>query len=108
MLDLVQGQFYLIVYLWLKILAFFTRVKRVCRILSLVETLLRAFFAWLIYPGFLFLFIAGIIIEGLLRRFAGRVEGREGPGLLQGFFELGKLLRRPATIPAGYEPPEDD
>jgi formate hydrogenlyase subunit 4 len=76
--------------------------------LSLVETLLRAFFAWLIYPGFLFLFIAGIIIEGLRRKFAGRVEGRDGPALLQGGFELGKLLRKPTPVPAGYEPPEDD
>lgn len=76
--------------------------------MSVVETLLRAFFAWLVYPGFLFLAIAGIIIEGLRRRFAGRVEGREGPGLLQGFFELGKLFRRPAMVPAGYEPPETD
>ncbi len=86
----------------------YIRVERVCRILSLVETLLRAFFAWLIYPGFLFLLFAGIIIEGLRRRFAGRVEGRDGPGLLQGFFELAKLLGKPATVPAGYEPPEDD
>jgi NADH-quinone oxidoreductase subunit H len=76
--------------------------------LSLVETLLRAFFAWLIYPGFLFLAIAGILIEGLRRQFAGRVEGREGPGWLQGFFELAKLLRKPTPVPAGYEPPEDD
>lgn len=76
--------------------------------MSLVETLLRAFFAWLIYPGFLFLFVAGIIFEGLLRKLTARVEGREGPGLLQGFFEFTKLLRRPAIVPAGYVPPEDD
>ena len=76
--------------------------------MSVVETLLRAFFAWLIYPGFLFLATAGILIEGLRRRFAGRVEGREGPGLLQGLFELGKLFRRPAMVPTGYEPPEND
>ncbi len=76
--------------------------------MSLVETLLRALFAWLIYPGFLFLAIAGILIEGGRRRFAGRVEGREGPGWLQGFFELAKLLRKATPVPAGYEPPEDD
>lgn len=76
--------------------------------MSVVETLLRAFFAWLIYPGFLFLALAGILLEGLRRRFAGRVEGREGPGLWQGFFELAKLIRRPTLVPAGYEPPEKD
>ena len=74
----------------------------------MVETLLRALFAWLIYPGFLFLAIAGILLEGLRRRFAARVEGREGPSLWQGFFELSKLFRRPALVPGGYEPPEKD
>lgn len=76
--------------------------------MSVVETLLRAAFAWFVYPGFLFLAILGILIEGLRRRFAARVEGREGTGLLQGFFELGKLLGRPALVPTGYEPPEND
>lgn len=76
--------------------------------LSSIEILLRAIFAALIYPGFLFLLILGGLTEGLRRQFAARVEGRDAPPLGQPFYDIRKLSRRATAVPAGNIPPEDD
>jgi NADH-quinone oxidoreductase subunit H len=65
---------------------------------STSEILLRAFVAFLIYPGFLFLSITGLLAQGLLKRFAARAEGREGPPLLQPFYDLSKTWKRPVPV----------
>ncbi len=69
--------------------------------MSSVEILLRAAFAWLIYPGLFFLIVVGTYLEGVRRQFAVRTEGREPPPLLQPFYDLAKIWRRPAAVPAG-------
>ena len=76
--------------------------------MSSVEILLRAAFAWLIYPGWLFLIVLGSFFEGLRRQFAIRAEGREVPSLFQPFGEFRQLLKRTSAVPAGTLPAKDD
>ncbi len=76
--------------------------------MSSVEILLRAAFAALVYPGFLFLIVVGCLIEGLRRRFAARVEGRDGSGWFQPWHDFRTRLGQVTPVPAGAEPPEDD
>ena len=76
--------------------------------MSLVETLLRVLFAWLIYPGLVFLIGAGWLVEGLRRQFAARAEGRDAPPFFQPVAEFRKLIGRPAFVPTPSLPREDD
>ncbi len=76
--------------------------------MSLLETLLRAAFTWLVYPGFLFLTGIGLLAESLRRQFAFRAEGRLAPPLLQPLSEILKLLDRAAVVTAAKELAEDD
>jgi NADH-quinone oxidoreductase subunit H len=67
--------------------------------MSTAETILRVFFAALIYPGFLFVLIIGLLAESLRRKFAARAEGREGPPWLQPIYDLRKYFGRTALVP---------
>jgi len=75
--------------------------------LALSETLLRTLFAVLVYPGFLFLAISGILAEGLRRKFAARGEGRRGPPLLQPLFDLNSWRKRFIAVPGPALPDPD-
>lgn len=46
--------------------------------------------------------------ESLRRQFVARAEGSTGPGFWQPLFDLAKLWRLPASVPAGALPPEDE
>ncbi len=60
---------------------------------------LSLLFAVLVFPGGLFALILGLLIKGIDRRVAARLQRRVGPPLLQPFFDLIKLSRKETLIP---------
>lgn len=56
-------------------------------------------FEILVYPGFLFIVIAGMIYSGLLRKLAARMQNRKGPPVWQPFWDLLKLLSKETIQP---------
>ncbi len=54
----------------------------------------------LIFPGGLFALGLGLLIKGLDRKVAARLQRRVGPPLLQPFFDLVKLAGKDSLIPA--------
>lgn len=67
--------------------------------MSFFDTFIRVFLAVLLYPGAIFLFVAGLLAESLRRKFVARAEGRQGPPLLQPFYDLRKYFRRVTVVP---------
>lgn len=67
--------------------------------MSFSDTFIKVFLAALFYPGVIFLLIAGLVSESLRRKFNARAEGRQGPPLLQPFYDLRKLFRRVTVVP---------
>jgi NADH-quinone oxidoreductase subunit H len=59
--------------------------------------------SWLIYyiifPGFIFASIAGLLTVWLDRKVSARVQWREGPPWYQGFADIGKLLYKEVIVP---------
>lgn len=78
--------------------------------MSFSETILQVLFSILIYPGFLFIVVVGLLAEGLRRNFAARGEGRKGPPLLQPVFDLMKWAGRTILVlgPAFPDPLLED
>ncbi len=55
--------------------------------------------ALLIYPGFAFATIAGLLYQGLSRKLVARAQRRSGPPLLQPFYDVAKLFSKaPTTV----------
>ena len=48
----------------------------------------------LIFPGFLFCFVAGLLLCGIDRKLVARMQKRVGPPILQPFYDFFKLLFR--------------
>ena len=46
----------------------------------------------LIFPGFLFCFLAGMLLCGIDRKIVARMQKRVGPPVLQPFYDFFKLL----------------
>jgi NADH-quinone oxidoreductase subunit H len=61
---------------------------------------LSLLFSVLVFPGGLFALVLGLLIKGVDRRVAARLQRRVGPPLLQPFFDLIKLSRKETMIPA--------
>jgi NADH-quinone oxidoreductase subunit H len=61
---------------------------------------LSLLFSVLIFPGGFFALVLGLLIKGVDRRVAARLQRRVGPPLLQPFFDLIKLSRKETLIPA--------
>lgn len=65
-------------------------------LLTIALTLL----ALLIYPGFVFATIAGLLYQGFGRKIVARSQNRSGPSFLQPFYDVAKLFSKaPATPP---------
>ncbi|MEW6039893.1 MAG: complex I subunit 1 family protein [Elusimicrobiota bacterium] len=62
---------------------------------------LRVDFAFLVFPGFLFTAVAGVIASFVDRKVSARVQWRKGPPLLQPVYDFVKLLGKEITVPAG-------
>lgn len=53
----------------------------------------------LIFPGFLFCFLTGILLCGIDRKIVARMQKRIGPPILQPFYDFFKLMGKETIIP---------
>ena len=54
----------------------------------------------LIFPGFLFCFLIGMLLCGIDRKLVARMQKRVGPPILQPFYDFFKLMGKETIIPA--------
>lgn len=54
----------------------------------------------LIFPGFLFCFVVGLLLCGIDRKLLARMQKRVGPPILQPFYDFFKLMGKETIIPA--------
>ena len=54
----------------------------------------------LIFPGFLFCFVVGMLLCGIDRKLVARMQKRVGPPVLQPFYDFFKLMGKETIIPA--------
>lgn len=66
-----------------------------------MKELLTALFNWLIFPGFVFLFVCAMAFEWVDRRLIARFQGRVGPPWYQPVADLIKLLAKEDVLPSG-------
>lgn len=57
----------------------------------------------LIFPGFLFCFLAGMLLCGIDRKLVAKMQKRVGPPILQPFYDFFKLCGKETIIPAAAE-----
>ncbi len=55
----------------------------------------------LIFPGFLFCFVIGMLLCGIDRKLVARMQKRVGPPILQPFYDFFKLMGKETIVPAG-------
>lgn len=60
---------------------------------------MRLLFNYLIYPGFVFASVIGLLSVWLDRKVGARVQWRQGPPWYQGFADIGKLLYKEVIVP---------
>jgi formate hydrogenlyase subunit 4 len=54
----------------------------------------------LIFPGFLFCFLTGMLLCGIDRKIVARMQKRIGPPILQPFYDFFKLIGKETIVPA--------
>ncbi len=54
----------------------------------------------LIFPGFLFCFLVGLLLTGIDRKVVARMQKRVGPPILQPFYDFFKLMGKETIVPA--------
>ena len=54
----------------------------------------------LIFPGFLFCFVIGMLLCGIDRKLVARMQKRVGPPILQPFYDFFKLMGKETIVPA--------
>ena len=54
----------------------------------------------LIFPGFLFCFLSGLLLCGIDRKLVARMQKRVGPPILQPFYDFFKLCGKETIVPA--------
>lgn len=54
----------------------------------------------LIFPGFLFCFMAGLLLCGIDRKMVAKMQKRVGPPVLQPFYDFFKLMGKETIVPA--------
>ncbi|MBQ9249564.1 MAG: NADH-quinone oxidoreductase subunit H [Oscillospiraceae bacterium] len=54
----------------------------------------------LIFPGFLFCFLSGLLLCGIDRKIVARMQKRVGPPILQPFYDFFKLCGKETIVPA--------
>lgn len=62
--------------------------------------ILNAVFHILVFPGFLFICVAGLLLAGIDRKVLARMQRRVGPPLLQPVYDFMKLAGKETIIPA--------
>lgn len=68
-------------------------------------TILQTIIQYLVFPGFLFLAAAGMVVSWLDRKLAARMQWRVGPPFLQPWYDLRKLLHKEILLPEGGNTP---
>ena len=68
--------------------------------MSIVLTVLQYLGYVLIFPGFLFCFLAGMLLCGIDRKLVAKMQKRVGPPVLQPFYDFFKLCGKETIIPA--------
>ena len=68
--------------------------------MALILQALRYLVYVLIFPGFLFCFMTGLLLCGIDRKLVARMQKRVGPPLLQPFYDFFKLCGKETIIPA--------
>jgi NADH-quinone oxidoreductase subunit H len=64
-----------------------------------MEKIMTLLFYYLIFPGFIFASVIGLLTVWLDRKVSARVQWRQGPPWYQGFADIGKLLYKEVIIP---------
>ncbi|MGI5976906.1 MAG: respiratory chain complex I subunit 1 family protein [Candidatus Limivicinus sp.] len=67
--------------------------------MTIVLTALQYLGYILIFPGFLFCFLAGLLLCGIDRKIVARMQKRVGPPILQPFYDFFKLCGKEVIIP---------
>jgi len=62
---------------------------------------MRYLFDFLIFPGFLFTAVVGLVASWVDRKLTARVQWRKGPPFLQPFYDILKLLGKEVIVPEG-------
>lgn len=62
-------------------------------------TILWNLFYILVFPGFLFCFVIGLLLSGIDRKVLARMQKRKGPPIIQPFYDFFKLLGKETIIP---------
>ena len=60
---------------------------------------MKLLFYYLVFPGFLFASVIGLLTVWLDRKVSARVQWRQGPPWYQGFADIGKLLYKEVIVP---------
>ena len=68
--------------------------------MTIVLTALQYLGYILIFPGFLFCFVIGMLLCGIDRKIVARMQKRVGPPVLQPFYDFFKLCGKETIIPA--------
>ena len=68
--------------------------------MSIVLSALQYLGYILIFPGFLFCFVAGLLLCGIDRKVVAKMQKRVGPPVLQPFYDFFKLCGKETIIPA--------
>ncbi|MBN1897458.1 MAG: NADH-quinone oxidoreductase subunit H [Spirochaetes bacterium] len=66
--------------------------------------MIKTIIHFLVFPGFLFLSVAGGFVSWFDRKITARVHFRKGPPLLQPFYDFIKLLAKETLIPKNSSP----
>lgn len=67
--------------------------------MSALALILAGLFKILIFPGFLFVFVVGLLLAGIDRKILARMQKRVGPPIVQPFYDFFKLLGKETIIP---------
>ena len=68
--------------------------------MAMILQALRYLVYVLIFPGFLFCFLSGLLLCGIDRKLVARMQKRVGPPVLQPFYDFFKLCGKETIIPA--------
>ena len=61
---------------------------------------MKILFEFIVFPGFLFTAIAGMVFSWIDRKVTARVQWRQGPPFFQPFYDFVKLLVKETIVPA--------
>ena len=61
--------------------------------------ILTGLFSVLVFPGFLFVAVVGLLLAGIDRKILARMQKRIGPPIMQPFYDFFKLLGKETIVP---------